>query len=951
MSAEPASRDNAAAIAASFRRLAFVAGALAAGVGALVLVGWVLDVPVLKSVHPDLVSMKANTALGFLLAGLALCVRQKKEQSPVFARRLAQGCAIVVLLIGLLVLGQILVGWDLRLDQLLVTDPLGAVGTAFPGRLAPTTALDFILIGAALLLLDSETRRGHRPAQWLALAAGFVAALAFAGQVFGTEAFLGVGRSTQVAVHTTAANLALCVGLIFARPESGLMRVVASASTSGRLARRMLPVALLLPLVLGGSNLLGLRAGLYGAGFAMALFAATQIGLLVGLTWWGTGSSFTAECEQRRSEQSFAATERRAESRLQALFEGAPDAMLTVGAEGRILTVNRRCESLLGYQPEELVGQPLELLIPERLRTSIAAERARDAAETAPCLLGVRLDQCVRRKDGVELPVEVSLSPVETETGKIMIAAIRDITERKRVEEQRARTAEELQRAQTDFRQVIDKSPDGITIRRGRTLLYVNPAFAAGLGYADAAQLVGVDIFDLVFPEDREIVSRRFLEGQRRGVSESSGIRTLRRDGTVAMLAFSPSQVIEFEGAPAHLTVVRDMTERNKMEARLLLSDRMVSVGILAAGVAHEINNPLAAAVANLEVASKLVADLLLAPGAASSLVELDEVLRDVREGAERVRLIVRDLKIFSRSEEEKVARVDVHRVLDSTLRMAWNEVRHRARLVKDYGKIEGVAANEARLGQVFLNLVVNAAQAIPEGRAEANEIRVVTRMDGCGRVVIEVRDTGPGIPPNVEKQLFTPFFTTKAIGTGTGLGLSICHRIVTGLGGEIEVESQPGEGAVFRVSLLAAGPDDAELQPARASTTPAATRRGRILIVDDDAMVAKAMSRILSKEHEPVVANGAIEAMKRIVAGERFDAILCDLMMPDVTGMDFHGQLEGVAPDLTERVIFVTGGAFTPKAEAFLSEVPNVRLEKPVDSHNLLALVRDRVRQAGAAS
>ena len=424
----------------------------------------------------------------------------------------------------------------------------------------------------------------------------------------------------------------------------------------------------------------------------------------------------------------------------------------------------------------------------------------------------------------------------------------------------------------------------------------------------------------------------------------------MRREGTVAMLAFSSSQVIEFEGAPAHLTVVRDMTERNKMEAQLLLSDRMVSVGILAAGVAHEINNPLAAAMANLEVASKLVADLRLAPGAASSLVELDEVLTDVREGAERVRLIVRDLKIFSRSEEEKVARVDVHRVLDSTLRMAWNEVRHRARLVKDYGKIEVVAANEARLGQVFLNLVVNAAQAIPEGRAEANEIRVVTRMDERGRVVIEVRDSGPGIPPNVRKQLFIPFFTPKPIGTGTGLGLSICHRIVTGLGGEIEVESPPGEGAVFRVSLLPGGPDDAELQPARASTTPAARRRGRILIVDDDAMVAKAMSRILSKEHEPVVANGAVEAMKRIVAGERFDAILCDLMMPDVTGMDFHGQLQGVAPDLTERVIFVTGGAFTPKAEAFLSEVPNVRLEKPVDSHNLLALVRDRVRQAGAA-
>ncbi len=172
------------------------------------------------------------------------------------------------------------------------------------------------------------------------------------------------------------------------------------------------------------------------------------------------------------------------------------------------------------------------------------------------------------------------------------------------------------------------------------------------------------------------------------------------------------------------------------------------------------------------------------------------------REAARRVRQIVRDLRIFSRSEVDATGPVDLTAVLESTLRMAWNEIRHRARLVKDFEAVPAVEGNESRLGQVFLNLIVNAAQAIPEGRAESNQIRVRLAQAQSGQVEVAITDTGPGIPPEVLQRLFTPFFTTKPPGVGTGLGLSICHKIITSIGGSIEVDTEVGRGTTFRVLL-----------------------------------------------------------------------------------------------------------------------------------------------------
>ncbi len=383
--------------------------------------------------------------------------------------------------------------------------------------------------------------------------------------------------------------------------------------------------------------------------------------------------------------------------------------------------------------------------------------------------------------------------------------------------------------------------------------------------------------------------------------------------------------------------------EQKKMQAQLVISERMASMGTLAAGVAHEINNPLSCVMANLDLAASDLAERGAKLGLTAEFGEVQEGLHDAREASERIRNIVRDLKIFSRSEEDKTGPVDIERVMESTLRMAWNEIRHRARLVKNYGKTPPVEASESRLGQVFLNIVVNAAQAIAEGRADNNEIRISTSTDPSGGAVVEIADTGPGMPPDVLAQLFTPFFTTKPIGVGTGLGLSICHGIVTGLGGSIGVTSELGKGTAFRISLPPALAEVLVAASPLALDVPA-RRRGKILVVDDEPMIAKVVRRTLSAEHEVVGVGSADEALKRIGAGERFDVILCDLMMPQMTGMDLHAELSRVAPEQAERMIFLTGGAFTPRARAFLDQTPNQRIEKPFHVRHLRALINDRI-------
>jgi len=395
------------------------------------------------------------------------------------------------------------------------------------------------------------------------------------------------------------------------------------------------------------------------------------------------------------------------------------------------------------------------------------------------------------------------------------------------------------------------------------------------------------------------------------------------------------------------VVVARDVTEREQMRGRLAVADRMVSIGTLAAGVAHEINNPLAYVLGNLDHVrrelGRLRRDAAAGPGLpagalAARMEDAETALAEALEGAERVRQIVRDLKKLSRAGDGGRGPVDLRQVVDAAASMVAHEIRQRAQLVKEYRTEARVEANEGRLTQVLLNLLVNAAQAIPEGQVHRNVIRVV--VNGTPEVaVLEVQDTGGGIRPEHLARVFDPFFTTKPVGVGTGLGLSICHGIVTDLGGTIEVESTPGRGTTFRIRLPAV-PSATAPQAEAAPPATRQARRARVLVVDDDPMAGRAVGRLLGADHDVTVHTSPRQALTQLRDGQRFDAVICDVMMPDLDGKAFYEELEEVAPELTERVVFVTGGAFTERTEAFLRGTTAPSLEKPFSQAALQAAI-----------
>jgi PAS domain S-box-containing protein len=498
---------------------------------------------------------------------------------------------------------------------------------------------------------------------------------------------------------------------------------------------------------------------------------------------------------------------------------------------------------------------------------------------------------------------------------------------------ERKRAEDSLRANERRFRALIEHGQDGIMLLTVDSKVFFRSNSSARImGYPlDLQPQNAISIH--VHPDDQP----RFAEHWRKVVASPNEtlpitLRAKHADGSWRSLE---TDLINLLADPAVQGIVcnfRDVTQRKQIEAQLMAADRMVSIGTLAAGVAHEINNPLAYVIANLQ---------LMADAPAGSPIE--EPLKAAQDGSERVRQIVRDLKTFSRADEERVSAVDVHQVLDASANIAWNEIRHRARLVKEYGaEVPRVAGNEARLGQVILNLLVNAAQAMPAGDAERNEIRLRTRVDEKG-VAIEVSDTGAGISEENRARLFNPFFSTKPIGVGTGLGLYICQQIVTSMGGSIEVDSEQGKGSTFRLMMPAA---PASMQPVRKMDLPKpeSIGRARILAVDDEPMIGRVIKYALPA-HDVEEISSAVAALEKIRGGERYDLIICDLMMPQMTGMDFHAALKSEMPEQASRMIFLTGGAFTPHAHEFLDNVGAPRMDKPFEIKAMRALVDERLR------
>lgn len=387
-----------------------------------------------------------------------------------------------------------------------------------------------------------------------------------------------------------------------------------------------------------------------------------------------------------------------------------------------------------------------------------------------------------------------------------------------------------------------------------------------------------------------------------------------------------------------------DMSAERELQQRLLLSERMSAIGTLTASTIHEIKNPLTFVWNHLRSLS--AEDAGLSSDAA-------EIAREAYEGAERIRQISREITELSHAGDRPDTRVtDLKRVLDRAIQMASPETQHRASVTREYqeGDLLTVGA-DTRVGQVFLNLIVNAAQAIEPGDLGRNSITLRARSIDAERLCVEVQDTGPGIPAQLLRRVFDPFVTTKPAGRGTGLGLSICRRIVHSLGGTIDIQSHPGQGTVVRVVLKRAVRTPMPLSappPSISATRRAARQQLRVLVVDDEPVIARLIQKALV-EHEVTIANDGREAVA-LMGSEPFDVILCDLIMPEMTGMDVYRAALQRATPVHERIVFMTGGAFTQRAQDFLQRVPNLRIEKPFELAQLERTILEAAEAAPTA-
>jgi PAS domain S-box-containing protein len=647
-----------------------------------------------------------------------------------------------------------------------------------------------------------------------------------------------------------------------------------------------------------------------------------------------------------------AVAERRAaeRDRLFAVLRGLPDRIAFYDADGR-----------LHYANHGVRGSADDLLDGERIEDIPAGVRERLMPAFRRARAG-HLDLIEVESHGVHCRVRLIPFGSGGDRGVVLVST--DITRSRRMEE-------ELRASVSKADALLDALPDMMfRVQADGVILDFQPEWAEKLA-ARADRMVGRRVADALPPalaaQTLEALALVLGTGRSQRFEFPLTTPSGTHDYEARLSAAGPEEAV---------AVVRDITEAKRLQAELALADRLASLGHLAAGVTHEINNPLSAVLLSIGFSygklRRLAPEQPFGPVRGLILERMAESLK----GVKRVQGIVSELRLLAGFEEQEQEPVDVRRLIDKAASMVESQLRKRLDLAREYRQgMPSVLGRRDRLTQVFLNLLLHACQPAQDTSAPLGRVSVRADLDAAGRVVVEVEDSGPGLRRDELSRIFDPLFTSKPVVVGTGFGLWVCHTIVTSLGGELTARSRLGEGTVFRVVLPPGPPlperdeedrlalderdeDFAQLQlgrlfledeiqaeaadEARGGEDLAQLELGRVLIIDDDAQVADSMAILLEKNDVQVARSGR-EGLARILSGGDFDWIFCDLMMRDLSGMDVYEGVRLVRPGMEQRFVFMTGGAFTPRAQAFLDQVNCPHLTKPFGTHQVVAAVRRR--------
>src|SRR2546426_1033954 len=584
------------------------------------------------------------------------------------------------------------------------------------------------------------------------------------------------------------------------------------------------------------------------------------------------------------------------------------DAVVVTGTDRRILTVNRAAAELFGRPLEDLPGTAVNELViaEERPHVEEREQRARGGEEQ-------RYETKIIRLDGVERDVAVSTTPLELD-GELVgtVAMLRDITDQKRAQDT-------LARSEARYRNLVESASDAIvTFDASGRFTTVNHAGELLSGYR-REELIG-QWFAPMLPDDElpKVLGhfQKALAGET-WQYETTFYRKDREIRTISVTYSTPQRDEEV------LCLIRDVTDQKMLQEQLIQSEKMSAIGQLVSGVAHELNNPLA----GISAFAQLLLTEKRFPPDQRTAAEM------IYAEARRASRIVQNLLTFARQHKPERTPTAVNQVLDDTLELRGYELRVRGiEVTRDYDEqIPETMADAHQLQQVFLNLVTNAEQAMEKSPRESQRLIVRTRRTGAV-IRIEVEDTGPGIPPNLLERIFNPFFTTKPTGSGTGLGLSISLGIVREHEGRIWAENPPQTGARFVVEIPITEPrpfgEHASIAPAQ----PVGNDRLRVLVVDDEASVRVSLQRYLAgKGHEVETTASGEDALVRLKSS-KYDAVIVDMRMPDLSGEQLFERLRSNDPAHAERVIFTTGDLVNDQMRRFLDGTGRPCVPKPFE-------------------
>jgi len=918
-------------------RVARVAVAIAVAIAVLALLGWLADVAALRGVRPQWVSMRPITAVAMLLLGLALWPPREFRTAPA-GLRARRGAAIVVALLGFVTILEYALGLRLGVDELLFRSRLSALAAAEPGRMAPTTAVDFLLLGGAALALRGRAPALRAASELLALAAALLASLILVGYLFEIAPRESGQRAVMMAVNTAVAFLALSVSVVASNPESRLLRILAGGRPGGVIVRRVLPSVLVAMLLLAWLELAAERMGLFGDPFADALQTVAGMAVVALLLLWGADSLNRTEAERRRAEE----TLRWEQFLMGTLMENVPDAIYFKDAASRFIRINRALARRFGLSdPDQAVGKTdLDFFAPEHAQAALETEQ-RVIRTGQPA---VNMEEMETWPDRPSTWVSSTKMPLRDVSGAITgsFGISRDITERKLADQA-------LQASEARFRAAFMTVSDAhyIATRDEGVILEVNDRFADVFGYP-REEVLGRTSLELglyATPADR---GRMLAELRSTGVVRNLEVVARRKDGETIPVLISVSELKMGEQALI-LGVVRDVSEQKRsaealrsLEGQLRQSQKLEAVGQLAGGVAHDFNNVLTAITG--------YADLLLGDLAVEDPKRQD--VQEIKAAAQRAATLTRQLLAFSRKQVLQPRVLDLNAVVRTLEKMLQPLIGEHVKLrIVLEPALGAVRADPAQIEQVIMNLAVNARDALQGGGQLTIETANVDLDEAQARersgatpgpyVMLAVSDTGVGMDAETRAHIFEPFFTTKEQGRGTGLGLATVYGIIKQSGGHIWVSSAPERGAAFQIYLPRVS-EVAEAQGVEVAAQPAAGGRETVLLAEDDASVREVVAQALSQKGYRVLrapdGQTALEMARS--SAEVIHLLVTDLVMPGMTGRALASAL--VAERRGVRVLYISG--YTDDAvvrkDVFEEGVPY--LQKPFTSEALALKVRE---------